>query len=227
MVVDTVLVYSSKVDGKGFLIEEKGTDASGKEVNKKVAAKYELEVINANQGTYTVKNYNEGNNQSPILTDIKGVEDYRIRLNNAFPMFYVIKCSLESGFTQLHSPVIIRLGEVYLNRAEAYAKLGNYGAALDDLNKIRERSIIGGGYQSIDATTAPALIDKERQLELAYQAERSYDVFRNGNSLERKYPGAHDNLEVIPANDYRTIYFIPQKAINDYNGTLTQNPTSN
>lgn len=227
MVVDTVLVYSNKVDGKGFLIPEKETDASGKEVNKKVAAKYELEVINANQGTYTVKNYNEGNNQSPILTDIKGVEDYRIRLNNAFPMFYVIKCSLESGFTQLHSPVIIRLGEVYLNRAEAYAKLGNYGAALDDLNKIRERSIIGGGYQSIDATTAPALIDKERQLELAYQAERSYDVFRNGNSLERKYPGAHDNLEVIPANDYRTIYFIPQKAINDYNGTLTQNPTSN
>ena len=71
------------------------------------------------------------------------------------------------------------------------------------------------------------MIDKERQLELAYQAERSYDVFRNGEALERQYPGPHNQFDNIPATDYRVIYYIPQSAINAYPGTLTQNPTSN
>ena len=114
------------------------------------------------------------------------------------------------------------LSEIYLNRAEAYAKLGNYSAALADLNTIRERSIIGGGYASLDATNASERIDKERQLELAYQAERSYDVFRNGKPLTRRYPGPHQQFEDIPASDYRVIYYIPQNAINAYPGTLTQ-----
>ena len=98
------------------------------------------------------------------------------------------------------------LSEIYLNRAEAYAKLGNYSAALANLNTIRERSIIGGGYASLDATNASERIDKERQLELAYQAERSYDVFRNGKPLTRRYPGPHQQFEDIPASDYRVIF---------------------
>ena len=145
-------------------------------------------------------------------------------------MFYIVKCSRENGDpTHLHSPIISRLGEVYLNRAEAYAKLGRYGEALTDLNTIRERSIPDGGYDVLDASNAAELIDKERQLELAYQAERSYDVFRNGEPLTRRYPGPHNAFEDIPATDYRVTYYIPQSAINAYptNSTLTQNPTSN
>lgn len=142
-------------------------------------------------------------------------------------MFYIVKCSREGEDSQLHSPVISRLGEIYLNRAEALAKLGKYGEALLDLNKIRERSIPGHGYASIDATNAGLLIDKERQLELAYQAERSYDVFRNGEALTRLYPGPHNAMEKVLPTDFRVVYYIPQKAINSYPGTLTQNPTSN
>ena len=92
---------------------------------------------------------------------------------------------------------------------------------------IRERSIPDAGYASLDATVASNLIDKERQLELAYQAERSYDVFRNGKPLVRRYPGPQRQFEDIPATDYRVVYYIPQDAINSYPGTLTQNPTSN
>ena len=97
-----------------------------------------------------------------------------------------------------------------------------------DLNTIRERSIPGAGYASLDANNAPELIDKERQLELAYQAERSYDVFRNGEPLTRHYPGPHNAMEDVPATDYRVTYYIPQSAINAYPSgcTLTQNPTS-
>ena len=84
------------------------------------------------------------------------------------------------------------------------------------------------GYdQATFAADAANLVDKERQLEMAYQAERSYDVFRNGGTLTRRYPGPHP-IDDVPATDYRVTYYIPQTAINSYpsGSTLTQNPTS-
>lgn len=181
------------------------------------ATTYELTPVDAKQEIYSI-NY-KGQTYQGVL------DDY-INLNRVYPMFYIVKCSREGEESQLHSPVISRLGEIYLNRAEAYAKLGKYDEALKDLNLIRERSIPGAGYTSLDASNAPERIDKERQLELAYQAERSYDVFRNGGTLTRHYPGPHKQFEDIKASDYRVTYYIPQDAINSYPGTLTQNPTS-
>jgi len=181
------------------------------------ATTYELTPVDAKQEIYSI-NY-KGKTYQGVL------DDY-INLNRVYPMFYIVKCSREGEESQLHSPVISRLGEIYLNRAEAYAKLGKYDEALKDLNLIRERSIPGAGYTSLDASNAPERIDKERQLELAYQAERSYDVFRNGGTLTRHYPGPHKQFEDIKATDYRVTYYIPQDAINSYPGTLTQNPTS-
>lgn len=178
---------------------------------------YTLNPVDAGQGIYSI-NYKDGKTYT-------GVIDNYITLNRVYPQFFIIKASLEGEESHLHSPVISRLGEIYLNRAEAYAKLGNYDLALEDLNTIRERSIIGGSYASLDASNASDRIDKERQLELAYQAERSFDVFRNGKSLTRHYPGPHDQNEEIAADDYRVVFYIPQDAINSYPGTLTQNPT--
>ena len=186
------------------------TDAEG--------TSYTLTPVSEEEEIYSI-NYNG--------TTYEGVLDYFISLNRVYPQFYITKCSREGEDSHLHSPIISRLGEIYLNRAEAYAKLGNYGAALNDLNIIRERSIVGGGYASLDASNAGDLIDKERQLELAYQAERSYDVFRNGKPLDRTFPGPHNQAEIVEASDYRVTYYIPQNAINAYPGTLTQNPTDN
>lgn len=178
---------------------------------------YSLTPVDPDQEIYSIQ-YSDGNTY-------KGVIDDYISLNRVYPQFYITKASLEGEESHLHSPVISRLGEIYLNRAEAYAKLGNYSAALDDLNTIRERSIVDAGYSALDATNASERIDKERQLELAYQAERSYDVFRNGKELTRQYPGPHNQNEEIPATDFRVLFYIPQDAINSYPGTLTQNPT--
>lgn len=183
---------------------------------------YTLKPVDSDQGIYEIT-YKDGKTY-------RGVTDYLMKLNRSYPMFYITKCSLEGEESHLHSPVIIRLGEVYLNLAEAQAKLQNYYEALKALNTIRERSLPGEGYDGLDASNAEKRIEKERQLELAFQAERSYDVFRNGRALEREYPGPHRAMDVIPATDYRVIYFIPQDAINAYNAsgsTLTQNPTSN
>ena len=164
-------------------------------------------------------------------TEYTGVIDYQMSLNNGYPMFYITKCSREDNLeSQLHSPIISRLDEMYLNRAEAYVKKGNIEEARRDVNEIRTRAIndkAAYDENTFSANNAAQLVDKERQLELAYQAERSYDVFRNGGTLERKYPGPHP-IDNVPATDYRVTYYIPQTAINSYpsGSTLTQNPTS-
>lgn len=182
--------------------------------------KYTLKPVDAGQGIYTI-DYRDGNTYTGVL-------DKFIRLNRAYPQFYIVKCSREGEDSQLHSPVITRLGEIYLNKAEASAKLGDYGNALTALNMIRERSLPGEGYGSLDAQNAEYRIEKERQLELAFQAERSYDVYRNGRSLTRLYPGPHKAMEEVMPTDYRVVYYIPQDAINAYKpNILTQNPTSN
>lgn len=207
------LQLPTKHDGDKIVATESKTTEGQKEINQD----YVLTPILAEQGRYSIT-YEDGKTY-------QGVIDNKIKLNRAYPMFYITKCSREGENSHLHSPVLSRLGEIYLNRAEAEAKMGNYVAALSDLNMIRERAITGGGYKSLDASNAAERIDKERQLELAFQAERSYDVFRNGGSLTRHYPGAHNQkLDILPT-DYRVVYFIPQDAINAYPGKLTQNPT--
>lgn len=207
------LQLPTKHDGAKIIATESKTTQEQKEVSQD----YVLTPILAEQGRYSIT-YEDGKTY-------QGVIDNKIKLNRAYPMFYITKCSREGENSHLHSPVLSRLGEIYLNRAEAEAKMGNYAAALTDLNIIRERAITGGGYKNLDVSNAAERIDKERQLELAFQAERSYDVFRNGGSLTRHYPGAHNQkLDILPT-DYRVVYFIPQDAINAYPGKLTQNPT--
>lgn len=215
---ETVLNYEQlTVTQKGATVVcQKTKEVDGKDVPD--GPEYTLTPVDAEQDIYSIT-YQDGKTYIGML-------DYYISLNRVYPQFYITKCSREGEDSHLHSPIISRLGEIYLNRAEAYAKLGNYSAALADLNTIRERSIIGGGYAALNATNASERIDKERQLELAYQAERSYDVFRNGKPLTRRYPGPHKQFEDIPASDYRVVYYIPQNAINAYPGTLTQNPTN-
>lgn len=206
--------------------DEKGAVAK-KEGDKTVTTvlRYELTPVDEAQGIYEVKNYNSNNNLDPIYETLRGVVDKRMKLNRVYPMFYITKCSREGEDSQLHSPIISRISEMYLNRAEAYAKLGQYGKAQADVNIIRGRAIDGGGTLVLDANNAPTLIDRERQLELAFQAERSYDVYRNGEPLTRLYPGPHNAMETVQSTDYRVVYYIPQDAINSYPGTLTQNPT--
>lgn len=196
------------------------TDDNG---NTVIDNTYPLTAVDAAQDIYSITYTTEKGGKQTV----DGFIDYYISLNRVYPQFYITKCSREGEESHLHSPVISRLSEIYLNRAEANAKLGQYGQALQDLNLVRGRAIIGGQYPTLDATNAAELIDKERTLELAYQAERSYDVFRNGGTLTRHYPGAHTQSQEIPATEYRVVYYIPQNAINAYPGTLTQNPTDN
>lgn len=153
-----------------------------------------------------------------------GVDDYYITLNNGYPIFYSYKCSLEDGIPQLHSPIVSRLAEMYLLCAEAAAKKGDYELARINLNVVRERALPGEGYATMDADNAKTRIMKERQLELAYEADRGFDVYRVGDKMVRRYPGFYNTIWEIEPTSPLVVQLIPQSEINAYPGTLTQNP---
>lgn len=218
---------NGKVSGYKYiqasLVEESGSlFAVYKETvnDKETTFKTKLTLVDAEDQTYS------------FVYDIDhkeytGEKDYLMLLNRVYPMFYITKCSLQDGESQLHSPIISRLAELYLNKAESHAKKGEYAEALTSLNMVRERSLPGLGYQSLDPANAPQRISEERQLEMAFEADRSYDVYRNGGTLTRHYPGPHGSLDEYPATHPRVVQYIPQDQINAYNSigcTLTQNP---
>ncbi|MFW5759110.1 MAG: RagB/SusD family nutrient uptake outer membrane protein, partial [Bacteroidota bacterium] len=135
---------------------------------------------------------------------------------NGYPQYFVIKCSNQEEQPQLWSPVISRLAEMYLNRAESYARMGNDADAINDVNIIRQRAGIPL-YQSDIAIpsnkTVLEIVLDERRMELAFEAHRRYDVFRNNLTLDRRYPGTHDRgnaLMTVPANHPRVVEYIPE-----------------
>jgi starch-binding outer membrane protein, SusD/RagB family len=134
-------------------------------------------------------------------------------LKNGVTIYYVKKFSGQDDLSTLSSPVMLRLSEVYLNRAEATAHLGNTGDALSDLNEIRSNRMLvpeGGDLNdylydaSRDNITDNNILDfvlRERRIELAFEGHRIFDLMRNGKDLVRNYWGYHlDSYNGIPSS---------------------------
>lgn len=69
-----------------------------------------------------------------------------------------------------------RLGEIYLNAAEAAFELGDQGRALSYINKVRE---VHGGFPANSLTTLTNdIIRNERRVELAFEGQRFFDMKR-------------------------------------------------
>jgi hypothetical protein len=173
------------------------------------------------------------------LKDSTGAQQYK----NGIPIFYITKFSFQGGSPTLSSPIMFRLSEMYLNRAEAEVGLGNTAAALADVDMIRKnRGLTGSLYNGALPTgmTALNVVLLERRLELAFEGQRTFDVYRNKLSMNRTYWGYHlpglkesdINLSVDPVNyanmvipytSTKIIYYIPQAEILS-NPLATQNP---
>ena len=163
---------------------------------------------------------------------IAGVLQYNPKLTPKTPMYYITKYSFQEGIVTLSSPVYLRLAEMYLNRAEANAKLGNSQPALDDVNIIRTRAGIPTlTLTDVAANGVLAAVLEERRLEFAFEGQRSYDLYRNNLPMVRNYPGTHalnntpttNIMQTVAPTDPRVVFFIPQTEI-DNNPKLTQNP---
>jgi len=143
----------------------------------------------------------------------KFIETSNPGLKNGVNIYYISKFSGQNSSPTLSSPVMLRLSEVYLNRAEAYAKTGDVNDALADLNEIRTNRMVvpeGGSlndylYDAVrDGITSGNILDavlKERRIELAFEGHRIFDILRNGQDLVRNYWGYHlDNYNGIPSS---------------------------
>ena len=157
--------------------------------------------------------------------------------SSLFLVYAINKCSYQEQSKHLWSPIISRLAEMYLIRAEAnYEKGGSVQATLDDINILRERAGIPEWTMENIATAESGnpkdvhkIIEEERMLELAWEGDGRFDVFRWRHTMDRRYPGGHtiaqgDKFYEIPYNSPSVCEFIPQLQYDAYPYKLEQNP---
>jgi hypothetical protein len=118
-----------------------------------------------------------------------------------------------------------RIAEMYLIRAEAYAKqtTPNLSAGAADLNALRTQRITG--YTNETFTTASDLITavlNERYKELAFEGFRFYDLKRNNLSIQRSSTDASAEWQTLASGNFRFVMPIPNSEINA-NPNMTQN----
>lgn len=127
----------------------------------------------------------------------------------------------------------LAVDEMYLTRAECYARTGNVTAAVEDLNDLLVTRWKTGTYTNVsDQITADAALTKileERRKELLMRGLRWTDLRRLNKDGARKKDLSRSltingvtTTFTLPANDPRYVLLIPQNVIN--NSTMAQNP---
>ena len=112
---------------------------------------------------------------------------------------------------------IIRLSEMYLNRAEARMAKGDAAGALQDINVIRDK-------RNASARTSGGMdiVRLERRLELAYEGHYLFDLARWNEPVERTY-FVSAQIKDIPADSFRWALPIARREL-EVNPNLEQNP---
>jgi tetratricopeptide (TPR) repeat protein len=128
---------------------------------------------------------------------------------------YVFRGSYEGGVSLFDG---VATDEVYLTRAEAYARTGQIAQAINDLNTLLAKRYKAGTFTPINVSTASdalAVILKERRMELLMRGLRWFDLKRlnkegAGILLNRNVNG---QLYTLAPNDPRYALPIPDDII--------------
>lgn len=131
---------------------------------------------------------------------------------------------------------VLRLADIILLKAEALYHLNQPDAALEELNRIRERAFGDASHNYVldDISTSELFYDKlllERELELALENQRWFDLARTGrleelSQVELAYNDATQTAQVVQLNiqPHHRYFPIPQHEIDQSNpGVLKQN----
>lgn len=152
---------------------------------------------------------------------------YSCKWSNYYPASnYAFMYKLRSGY---NNEYIVRLGDILLLQAEAYAFKGDTQNSAKLVNMIRERAKLKAltADQTASKDKMIAAVLHERRLELAMEGERWYDLCRYGkveevmNTLRSRDSGRLALTRNYDANSY--LMPIPQAAL-DENENLKQNP---
>lgn len=134
-------------------------------------------------------------------------------------LYYSTKYQKAGNIDNIH---ILRVAEIYLNRAEAKAKLGDLTAALADLNKVHQRS----GSNALGITGSAELLSailQERKLEFAVEGHRFFDLVRTGQALAKLSGLDRKNgPNVMLTSAGRQVFPIPSFEVNA-NKNMVQN----
>ena len=137
----------------------------------------------------------------------------------------VVKYPGSAAGPQRNDIKAIRISEMYLLRAEAYAETNQLQKAADDVNALRRNRITG--YTDITYSSKDAAITdiiNERFKELAYEGFRFFDLKRRGLGIARLASDVQStNWQNLPAGDFRFALPIPQTEV-FANPNTTQNP---
>ena len=111
---------------------------------------------------------------------------------------------------------LIRISEIYLNRAEAYAHLNDISKARADVNLLRNKR----GLTDTDVPDSGVLEEVllQRRIELAFEGHRFFDLKRLGKDIARPA-----GMPTIPYDDYRVVASIGTSEL-DVNTLLVNNP---
>jgi len=134
--------------------------------------------------------------------------------------------------------IYFRLAEVYLNYAEAQFELGNEPIAREYVNKVRKRANMPDITEAGDALRVR--IQHERQIELAFEGHRFYDLRRwkiapvaemtpiIGTKVTQPSKGvfAYTRYQILPGKWADKYYYIPiaLEEISKSKNSLVQNP---
>jgi tetratricopeptide (TPR) repeat protein len=168
--------------------------------------------------------YDNAGTRIPDPTEEAG---YKIRKRDGMSQYFINKYTLEGGVKMLSSPIVLRLAEMYLIKAEAFAKTpGKEAEAIEIVNIIRSRAGLSGDQLfTIDELKGYDSVLDERRLELAWEGHRSFDLFRNFRTLDRSYvqPFGWSGPRSIEPTSNRIVHLIPETEM-ALNPNLIQNP---
>ncbi|OPC66455.1 hypothetical protein BAY13_17115 [Elizabethkingia bruuniana] len=122
--------------------------------------------------------------------------------------FYPFKYKVRANAIKTENYIMFRLGEIYLNRAEARAHLGNTQGAVEDINVLRGRAGLSG--ITVNTPDLNVTIQKERYIELFSEwGDRWFDLKRTGkvdeilSKVKSKWQST-DDLFPIPSAEILT-----------------------
>lgn len=173
--------------------------------------------------------YDDEGNKIPDPTEDIG---YLLRKRDGLSQYFINKYTLEGGVQMLSSPIVMRLAEMYLIKAEAFAKTpGMETEAIEMVNIIRARAGLSGDqlFSTEDlkgyATVLDVVLD-ERRLELAWEGHRAMDVYRNNRAMDRSsvQPFGWSGPLLVEPTSNSIVHLIPETEL-ALNPNLIQNPT--
>lgn len=126
--------------------------------------------------------------------------------NSLGKWYYPNKYKIHTSITTQQHPILFRLDEQYLIRAEAYTMLGDFDNAKKDVDKIRNRAGLGNTLAFDEPSLIQAILQERRVEFFTELGHRFFDLKRTGQAnaaLTGVKPGwdANDILWPLPQNE--------------------------